>query len=170
MKTYLLLLSLLSFIFSQGQGLRKDSISNSGCTLYMYCDIKYEIKKSEDSSQLYTGECTVGDITYGVICVRLLTPIAELTMAEDLLIAYLDYLKSNFEIVKSAGYSRGQRLNNNENTRGIIDYWEDAELNKWKIKAWTDGKYIGVLYAKSKKELPDTKVNVFLDSFGLPDK
>lgn len=170
MKNYLLLLSMLSFIFSQGQSLKKYPISNSGCSLYSYCDLKYEIKKSEDSSLVYTGECIVAEVTYGVICVKLLTTLTELTLAEDLLIAYLDYLKSNFDIKKAAGYGKGPRLNNNENTRGIIDYWEDADLNTWKIKAWTDGIYIGVLYAYSKKELPDTKVNVFLDSFRLPDK
>ena len=161
---------MLSSIFSEGQSLKKYPISNSGCSLYTYCDLKYEIKKSEDSSLVYTGECNVAEVTYGVICVKLLTPLTELTLAEDLLIAYLDYLKSNFDIKKSAGYGKGHRLNNNENTRGIIDYWEDADLDKWKIKAWTDGKYIGFLYAYSKKELPDTKVNVFLDSFRLPDK
>lgn len=170
MKTYLLLLSMLSFIFCKGQSLKKYAISNSGCYIYSYCESTYDVKKSNDSSLVYTGECTVAEVTYGVICVKLLTPLTELTLAEDVLIAYLDYLKSNFNIKKSAGYGKGHRLNNNENTRGIIDYREDADLDKWKIKAWTDGKYIGFLYAYSKKELPETKVNVFLDSFRLPDK
>ena len=74
-------------------------------------------------------------------------------MAEDLLIAYLDYLKGNFGITKSAGYSKGHILNKKENTRGILDYWEDGEKNKWKVKAWTDGKFIGVMYAYSNKDL-----------------
>ena len=108
------------------------------------------------------------DISYGVVCVKLLNPVSDLTMAEDLLISYLDYLKENFNIINAAGYGKGHRLNNKENTRGILDYWEDKDKDKWKIKAWTDGKYIGFIYVYSKKELPEAKVNIFLDSFLLP--
>jgi hypothetical protein len=103
-----------------------------------------------------------------VICVKLLNPLTDLAMAEDLLLAYADHLKGSFEITSAAGYGRGHHLNNNENTRGILDYWQDKEKNNWKIKAWTDGKYIGFLYAYGKKELPETKINVFLDGFRLP--
>ena len=170
MKYFLLLGLSVVTIFAHSQTLKKYAISNSGCALYTYCEPKFGMSLSEDSSKVYTGECTVADISYGVICVKLLTPLTDLTMAEDLLISYADFLKRNFEIVKAAGYGKGHRLNNNENTRGIIDYWEDAELDKWKIKAWTDGRYIGFMYAYSKKELPEAKVNVYLDSFRLPDK
>jgi hypothetical protein len=150
------------------QSLKKYPVSNSECSLYSYCEATYQMSLSEDSSKVYTGECNVADVWYGVICVKLLTPLPDLTMAEDLVISYLDYLKINFEIKKAAGYGKGHRLNNNENTRGIIDYWEDAELDKWKVKAWTDGKFIGFMYARSKKELPEQKVNVFLDGFRMP--
>jgi len=44
------------------------------------------------------------------------------------------------------------------------------EENKWKIKAWTDGSYIGFMYAYSSKDLPETKVNAFLNGFVLPNK
>ncbi len=84
------------------------------------------------------------------------------------MVSYLEYLKGSFNIIKAAGYGKGHRLNNNDNTRGILDYWEDKELDKWKIKAWTDGKYIGLMYVHSKKELPGSKINIFLDSFRLP--
>jgi len=117
---------------------------------------------------VFTGECVAGDVTYGVICVKLLNAINDLGAAEELMVSYVDFLKTSFDIKKTAGYGRGHRLNNNENTRGILDYWEDGELDKWKIKAWTDGKYIGFMYAYSRKELPEAKVNVFLESFRLP--
>jgi len=150
------------------QTLKKYPISNSGCSFYTYCDTKFNIEKSSDSSSVYTGECVVGETSYGVICVKLLHPFDDLGMAEDVMISYVDFLKTSFDITKSAGYGKGHHLNNNENTRGILDYWQDKDLDNWKIKAWTDGKFIGFLYAYSKKELPETKVNVFLDSFRLP--
>lgn len=150
------------------QSLKKYPISNSGCSFYTYCETKFDQTKSPDSSLVYTGDCINNEVTYGVICIKLLQPVSDLLMAEDLLIAYLDYLKGTLEIKKAAGYGKGHRLNNNENTRGIIDYWEDAEFNKWKIKAWTDGKFIGFMYGYSKKELPEQKMNVFLDGFRMP--
>ena len=168
MKPILLLASFLVSAALNAQTLKKYPISNSGCFLYSYCESKYDTDYSDDSSKVITGECKSGDITYGVICIKLLHPIDDLTAAEDLMVSYAEYLKTSFNISRFGGYGRGHHLNNNENTRGILDYWEDKELDKWKIKAWTDGKYIGFMYAYSKKELPEAKVNVFLESFRLP--
>ncbi len=167
---FLSVLYFLSTTASYSQSLKKYAIGNSGCSLYTYCETKFNLAYSEDSSKVYTGECTVGEISYGVICIKLLNNVTDLAAAEDLMVSYVDYLKGSFEIKKAAGYGRGHRLDNNEQTRGILDYWEDADLAKWKIKAWTDGNYIGFMYAYSKKELPELKVNVFLDSFRLPGK
>jgi hypothetical protein len=162
-------LFLLLAAFSHAQSLKKYPISNSGCSLYMFCDPgKFDVDKSEDSSMVYTAECVKEEVTYGVICIKLLNPVTDLDAAEDLVTSYLDYLKLSFEIASAAGYGKGHRLNNNENTRGIIDYWTDKEKEDYKVKAWTDGNFIGVLYAKSKKEIPETKVNVYLEGFRFP--
>ncbi|MDZ4795002.1 MAG: hypothetical protein SGI83_12045 [Bacteroidota bacterium] len=161
-------LYLLSAVSGSSQTLKKYPISNSGCSLYCYCPSKYEVAYSEDSSKVYTGECVMGDVTFGVICIKLLNPISDLSAAEELMISYVDFLKGSFEIQKANGYGKALRLNNNEMTRGILDYWEDKDLDKWKIKAWTDGNFIGFMFAYSKKDLPEQKVNVFLDSFRLP--
>lgn len=168
MKKIVLLVLVCSSFVGYGQSLKKYVISSSGCSAYFFCAPSFESSKSEDSSTVYSGECMNDSVSYGIICVKLLNPLADLTMAEDLLIAYSDYLKSSFSIIKAIGYGKGHRLNNNENTRGIIDYWEDDEGDQWKIKGWTDGKYIGFLYAYSHKILPETKVNVFLEGFRLP--
>ena len=168
-KKYSLLLAFsFCFLFSHEQSLKKVPISNSGCSVYAFCEFKFEKEYSEDSSLVYAGECVKDEVTYGVICVKLLQPADDLDRAEESMIGYLDYLKSSFKILKSTGYGKGHRLINNENTRGVLDYWEDSDKNNWKIKAWTDGKFIGVLYAYSAKELNETKMNVFLESFRFP--
>ncbi|MEQ1677359.1 MAG: hypothetical protein ABL876_11690 [Chitinophagaceae bacterium] len=169
-KNFFVLLLLLVSLLVQSQTIRKYPVGNSGCSSYMFCAAKFDMSKSQDSSVVYSGECINGDVGYGVICVKLLKPQNNLDMAEDLIIAYSDHLKESFDIVKSAGYGRGHHLNNNENTRGIIDYWEDKEQNHWKIQAWTDGRYIGFLYAYSKKELPEARINVFLNGFRIADR
>ncbi|HEY6064226.1 MAG TPA: hypothetical protein VIV35_11485, partial [Chitinophagaceae bacterium] len=158
----------LCFLFSHAQSLKKVPISNSGCSVYTFCDFRFGKEYSEDSSLVYTGECIKEGVGYGVICVKLAEPADDLDRAEESVINYLDYLKTSFKILKSAGYGRGHRLANNENTRGVIDYWEDSDKNNWKIKAWTDGKFIGVLYGYSAKELNETKLNLFLESFRFP--
>ena len=117
---------------------------------------------------VYNGECIKEEVIYGVICVKLLLPVNNLVAAEDLLISYADYLRGSFEITKAIGYGKGHRLNNNENTRGITDYWEDAEKNKWKIKAWTNGNLICVLHVHSDKDLPEKKTEIFLEGLRFP--
>lgn len=169
MRNSFLVLSLLcGCISGYSQSLKKYPVGNSGCFLYSYCESKYDMSYSEDSSKVFTGECKLGDVSYGIICIKLLYTINDLAAAEDLMVSYADYLKTSFGITKAAGYGKGHHLNNNEATRGILDYWEDKELDKWKIKAWTDGKFIGFMYVYSKKDLPEQKVNAFLDSFRLP--
>ena len=164
--------SLLALLLMTGllsaQSLKKYTLAGSGCSYYNYCEITFELTKSEDSSHIWTGECVKDDINYGIICVKLKEPVTDLTMAEDLMISYADYLKTSFKITKVAGYGKGHRLQNKENTRGIIDYWSDMEKNNWKIKAWTDGKFIGFMFVYSQKELPEPKINLFLDGFRLP--
>lgn len=167
--TFFTVLILITGILN-AQSLKKYPIGNSGCSYYNYCEISFSESKSEDSSRIWSGECDKDDLHYGVICVKLLNPVTDLSMAEDLMISYADYLKTSFEISKSMGYGRGHLLQNKENTRGIIDYWSDLDKNNWKIKAWTDGSYIGFLFVYSKKELPEPKINLFLDGFRLPEQ
>ncbi len=167
------LFSLCCFLIAMQAGaqtFKKYPVSNSGCSIRNYCLAKFDKTLSEDSSTVYTGECVNDGITYGVICIKLLREVENLVMAEDLMVAYLDFLKLNFDITKSAGYSKGHLLNDDGDTRGIMDYWEEGDGNKWKVKCWTDGRFIGFLFAHGKKELPEEKVNTFLDSFLLPDR
>ena len=170
-KTSIYIFFIILGINSSAQIIKEYPISNSGCSAYMYCKPeKFDLDYSEDSSRVYTGECRLGDEHYGLICIKLLVATTSLDAAEEVMTEYLDYLKGSFNIVSAAGYGKGHHLNNDENTRGILDYWTDKDKNNWKVKAWTDGKFIGVMYAYSLKDLPEQKVNVFLDGFRLPKK
>ena len=158
----LLLLAGVTAVHSQS--LKKYDITGSGCSVYSFCDPgKFEMTLSQDSAKVYTSECENEGTHYGVICIKMVSSIAPLSDAEEVLISYLDYLKTAFKITSAAGYGKGHRLRDNENTRGVIDYWQDDEKNNWKIKGWTNGDFIAVVYAYSLKELPDSKVNTFLD-------
>lgn len=151
---------------SFGQALKKYAIGTSGCSVYSFCDPgTFEENYSEDSAKVFTSECKNEDAYYGIICIQLKNEISIMANAEDVLVTYLDYLKSAFKITNATGYGKGLRLKGMENTRGVVDYWKDGEKNNWKVKGWTNGRYITVLYAYSLKELPETKVNAVLDGF-----
>ena len=112
-----LLVCLLITGLTSAQTLKKYNLAGSGCSYYNFCEISFELTKSEDSSAIWTGECLKDEINYGIICVKLKEPVTDLTMAEDLMINYADYLKTSFKITKVAGYGKGHRLQNKETTR-----------------------------------------------------
>ena len=60
-------ISLLSIFNGYTQSLKKYSISNSGCSLSIYCEPKFTVEKSNDSSLVYTGECVKDEVNYGVV-------------------------------------------------------------------------------------------------------
>ena len=174
MKKLIIFISILTgFFAADAQMLKKTAIrdgnNESGCFIYGYCDFKFQTSFSEDSSTIYMAECAADSLTYGAICVKLKDALPTLDDAENITISYLDYLKTSFSISKSTGYGKGHTLRNNENTRGILDFWEDDKQNNWKVKAWTNKKYIVVLYASSAKDVSTPKIDVYLNGLVFPD-
>jgi hypothetical protein len=169
MRHLIILLALLITGSAYAQALRKYPIGNSGCSAYFFCDPgTFALEKSPDSSDVYTAECVSGNTSYGVVCVKLKDKIPGAQASEDMMISYLDFLKTSLHITSAVGYGKGHKLKNRENTRGVIDYWTDKDGAKWKIKGWTDGKYIAVMYAYTKEDLNESRVNIFLDGLLLP--
>jgi len=175
MQRFLLLLLLLSgsaTVFAQDP--QKIAISTTGCTVQAFClPGRFDTYDTEDGSTVYADDCEKDGVTWGIYCMKLKKPITDLAAAEDSMIMILDFLKLDYGIVKGKGYDKGHKLNKDDHTRGIFDTWEDAENNKWKLKAWTNGNFICVLHVHSSKELPDKKTGIFLEGLrfpGMPDK
>jgi hypothetical protein len=170
MKWQALFLSFFVTTLASAQALKKYAISSSGCSVYMLCDPgEFEMTYSEDSAKVYTGECKADGISYGLICVKLKGAVDAGQQAEDLMITYLDYLKTAFKIKSSAGYGKGHTLEKKPDAKGVIDYWTDDTGNEWKVKAWTDGKFIAVLYVYAAGKLEDSpRQDVYLNSFRFP--
>lgn len=165
----LLILFLFLIIDSYAQDPTKVAVSTTGCTIQVFCfPGRFDAYDLEDGSTVYADDCEKEGVTYGIYCVKLKRPIADLAAAEDSIITYLDFLKLDYGIVKGKGYDKGHKLNKNETTRGIYDTWEDADKNKWKVKAWTNGQFICVMHVHSSKELPDKKTEIFLEGLRFP--
>lgn len=163
----------LAAAVAQAQSLKKITIANtnasSGCSLYAFCDMNFTLDYSEDSSKVFMSDCSKDGVDYGVICIKLSEPFENLEEAEATTTNYLDHLKKSFNITKVIGYAKAGPLRNNENTTGLLDYWEDATQNHWKIKAWASKKNIVIVYGYSKNDLPETKLNVYLDGVQISD-
>jgi hypothetical protein len=157
------LLLVVSFTTANSQTLKRYAIGNTGNSVNAYCEPKFGITYSGDSAKVYTSECGKDDIYYMVICIEPKQSFTSLSKAEMALISYVNHLKTQFKIISSTGYGTDNKLNGNENTRGIVDYWKDNEQFNWKVKGWTDGKYLTVLVAYSKNSFAETTVNPFLD-------
>lgn len=169
MRNNLLLLLLFTSLSSFSQDPAKVAISTTGCSVQVFCfPGRFDAYDLEDGSTVYADDCEQNGVTYGIYCVKLKRPIADLKDAEDTMITYLDFLKLDYGIVKGKGYDKGHKLNKDDNTRGIKDTWEDAEKNKWKVRAWTNGNFICVLHVHSAKELPDKKTEIFLEGLRFP--
>jgi hypothetical protein len=162
---FIIFLSLSLNVFSQPA--KRSVIGRSGCSVLANCDFKFQFSKSQDSSLVYAGEC-VKEITYGVICVQLQNPTPDLETAETVVDRYLEHLRSSFNVVSASGYKKGLHLNNDLSTRGITDNWLDEEKNSWKVQAWTNGKFILVLYGYSKKPISADRLNAFFNSAKFP--
>lgn len=159
----------LSFSSTYAQDPQKVGISNTGCTVQVYClPGRFDVYDLEDGSTVYADDCEKDGITWGIYCIKLKKPIPNLKDAEDSIITILDFLKLDYGIVKGKGYDKGHKLNKDENTRGVYDTWEDADGMKWKVKAWTNGHFICVMHVHSAKELPDKKTGIFLEGLRFP--
>jgi hypothetical protein len=165
----LLAMTLLTFLLlpALSQAQKRIMIGNTGVSFSSPCQVSFDRSQSKDSSTVYNGECQSGELTYGIILVKLLHRRGDLNEAEKITADYMQYLNESFNIIHAEGFQKGLRLNNNEKTRGVYDQWGDAQQNKWLVNGWTNGSYIAVLYVYGKK-LTEGSNALFLNSLRFP--
>jgi hypothetical protein len=154
----------------------KYDIGESGCKIYLPADPgEFELTYSEDLSEVYTGESEHGGFNFAVICVRLKEPLGttetDKELNADMLEAYMDFLKGQFEISGAAGYGRGHVLESNPDATGVIDYWEGEDGTQYAVKGWVDNETIAVLMLYGSEEYPIYNAQqMFLDGFRFPEE
>lgn len=153
--------------------LQKMPIGNSGCSAYLP-DTKpaplFDISYSEDSATLYSGEVISGDFHFAVITVSLKDILlGSRAEKEDMCLRYLHFLKQNFSIQHSSGYTQGLTSKGDTATYGVMDHWVDKEKNQWTVKAWCQQKTLAVMMLYGPREYPnETTQNKFLNSIEFP--
>jgi hypothetical protein len=149
--------------FSSSKRIKLQSIGNTGCSALLSSEKKTESCLTQSGDQLYFHEFRDKNVTYGMICVQM-THECTLEEAEEMLRSYIDKLKGPFYILHNTGIHSDADWNS-ETSQTIVDYWQDASRKDWKVKGYTNGKTIAVLYVKNIGHADVKKQDFFLDSF-----
>jgi hypothetical protein len=150
------------------------AIAETGAAVYLpKGEAEFEMSLSEDGSEVYTGEIQHGDYYFSVVAVRFVPEMAEMTPddMEGLLLNYMEFLHSQIAPGESAGVGTGHTKEKVPNARGAIDYWLDAEGDRFAVKGWIDHRMIGVMILYGPDEYPIFNVQqMFLDGFRFPNE
>lgn len=155
--------------FSQGF-LQKVPVAQTGTYVYASGPVEFEKTYSEDSSAMYMGGFIRNDFYFEMIVVELpdMTGVGKEDL-ENLLISYLDYLKTHLGVKAAVGYGKGHTNLSSADAMGVIDYWSFDDGDEAKIKGWVNPKFLAVLYVRGKGEYPKLgEMDMFLDGFRFP--
>jgi len=173
MKKIIPLFSLITFIAftasAQVPRFSKYQVNQTGRYAYFpSAPGTFDVTKSDDGSDVYTGEVEFEGTSYGLIMVDFTAGLNDESNKEDLgnlLTDYLDFLQSQFGIIESAGYGKGHTLESNPAATGMLDYWTDETGAPWVIKGWIDKKTLAVMFIYG-TELPvQGAQDMFLNGF-----
>jgi len=114
----------------------------------------------------YLGECFADKVGYGVLYIDLQDEYS-IEDAETMLMYYISRLQEPFGIAHNTGI--GYCISNEGmiERRKLVDYWQDDRGHDWKLKGYTNGKYIAVLYVQNISEIEVEKQDFFLDSLSF---
>jgi hypothetical protein len=149
--------------FSSSKRIKLQFIDNTGCSALLSSDHKLEATLTQSGDHLYFHEFKNKNVTFGMICVHMNEQYT-LAEAEEMLRSYVEKLKAPFYILHNTGIHNDADWNS-ETTKTIVDYWQDRHKKDWKVKGYTDGKVLAVLYVTNIGHVDVKKQDLFLDSF-----
>jgi hypothetical protein len=149
--------------FSSSKRIRLQLIGDTGCSALLSSDNRLEATLTQCGDHLFFHEFKDKGVTYGMICVHM-NQTYSLVEAEEMLHSYVDKLRGPFYILHNTGIHDDADWNS-ETSRTIVDYWQDSYKKDWKVKGYTDGKALAVLYVKNIGHVDVKKQDLFLDSF-----
>jgi hypothetical protein len=117
--------------------------------------------KTKTGDLLQVSECKENDVTFGVIAIRLKERYCNLNEAENVLIHFMQQLQPVFAIMHTTGVCTTNKMATH--TTAVIDYWQDVERKDWKVKGWTNGRSMAILYIKNIGRVPVAKEEHFLN-------
>ncbi len=162
MENLLFLIATLAIRISS-KSLKKRTIGDTGCSVMLDTNAAVTYSESDNGEHFYMSTFNSGAVTYGFVLLDLKNKITNLSEAEYLLGDLMLDLKKASDIQHSYGLDRGIKHPISQSVSGIIDYWQDKEGIDWKIKGWTDGNCMAVMYVKNINNTSVKKQEFFLD-------
>ncbi|MBO9684576.1 MAG: hypothetical protein J7502_18230 [Flavisolibacter sp.] len=159
----LFLATSLVFRFSSSKKIKLQFIGNTGCSALLSSNNNLDSTVTQSGDQLYFHEFKDRNVTYGMICIDMNEQYS-LAEAEEMLRSYIDKLRGPLYILHNTGIHEDADWNS-ETSKTIVDYWQDYSKKDWKVKGYTNGKTLAVLYVKNIGNADVRKQDFFLDSF-----
>lgn len=164
MENLIFLLTASLVLYKSSKKPRKTFIGDTNCSVHFSPDAVFDFTQSEEGDQLYFAEYTEKSVGYGVLCARVHS-ILPLDEAQDVMNSYLNRLRKPFNALYNTGVDLCQTWNKEDGSIQMVDYWQDEDNLDWKVKGYTNGEIIAVLYVKNINEITVEKQDEFLDSF-----
>lgn len=132
-----------------------------GCsTLLNTGSKKLHIRHTKEGDKLYFNDYSSDGVTYGMICVEMSDQFT-LHQAEDILLHYISRVRRPLHI----SHNVSMDLAYENATITITDYWQDSAGTDWKVKGYTNGKVVAVLYVKNISDAAVKNHDTYLDGF-----
>ena len=132
-----------------------------GCSTLLHSGAKtLHIRHTKDGDKLFFNEYAGDGVTYGLICVQM--PQAHpMDEAENILVQYINRVRKPLYIAHNL-FMETERM---ANLTTITDYWQDSAGFDWKIKGYTNGKVVALLYVKNIADTTVRNHDAYLDGF-----
>lgn len=144
--------------------MKKFLIGDTGCSVYTFSgENDFDTTMTLTGDRMYLHDYTENGVTYGVICIHMKEQYA-VDEAEELLKKYMGKLKGSLFVLHDTGIMDAHDYNS-ISTISLENYWQDVEGIDWKVKGYTNGKVLSVLYVKNISQAEIKKQEFFLDSF-----
>jgi hypothetical protein len=142
------LLSFLASVFSGSTENRTPSQIRiaPGCTLTVHKPPVVHHLKTEEGYSAYIGQSKERRSRFGFATVLLPAAIADEEEMKHALYLLMEDVYRSFDIVCGTGLSYGYNHPGDPTIFGFTEYWQDKKGHDWKVKAWSNGLVMTVLY------------------------
>ena len=158
MENLILLLTASLVWIKSSRKFKRFFLGTRGSSLEFATGVEFE-HTIHEGDELYFAEYQEKFITYGVLVAHLHEELCQ-EDARTVLSSYLNRLRKPFKAPHNTGI-----VDHSASTINLVDYWQDEDSVDWKLKAYSDGKTMAILYIKNITDLEVDKQDAFLNSF-----
>lgn len=139
----------------------KRYLIGSGCSALLVSGHKtLHCKTTKDGDRVSFYDRAINGVTFGLIMVQM-KEVYTLHQAEMILVQYVNRVRRPFGIA----YNISMNIEKQNGVVTLTDYWQDDEGMDWKIKGYTNGKTISLLYVRNISNAPVKEHDDFLNGF-----